>query len=277
MTRKTASQDSAWTDRTRALDRGLQILEEVAGRSSMTLAEISAACGLSPSTATRILRTLELRGFLIRDPDNKAYRIGLKSFEIGSKFLSETRLQETCRLILRKLTAASGQSTTLAILNRADVVYVEAHEATAPLRSTPLIGMRTPAHATASGKCLLAAQWAEGLLEAIGPGPYVGLTERTITAFDALKQELIAVRKNGIAFDHEELHADISSMACPVYDRSGEVIAALAIHALTSQMTSHSDDWSILLRSAAAESSLRLGWRDRYQDAQVKASSLLID
>jgi len=277
MTGRPASQESAWTDRTRALDRGLQILEEIAGRSSMTLVEIAEACGLSPSTATRILKTLELRGFLIRDPDTRAYRIGLKSFEVGSKFLSETRLQETCRLILRKLTAATGQSTTLAILNRADVVYVEAHEATSPLRSTPLIGMRTPAHATASGKCLLAAQWGEGLLEAVGSGPYAGLTDRTITSLEALKQELIAVRKNGIAFDHEELHADISSMACPVHDRSGEVIAALAIHALTSQMTSNSDDWSILLRSAAAESSLRLGWRDKYHDVQAKASSLLID
>lgn len=277
MTRKGPSGAAATEAPTRALDRGLQILEVIAERTTASLAEVSAAADLSPATASRILRTLERRGFVSRDAETRLYRIGLTSFEIGSKFLAETRLQETCRLILRKLTAATGQSTTLAILHRGDIVFVDAHEGTSPLRSTPQIGMRAPAHATASGKCLLSARWAEGILEAIGPGPYAAVTDRTITSYDGLKQELLSIRKNGIALDHEELHPSISCMACPVHDRSGEVIAALAIQAPSPRMTDHADDWSLLLRSAAAESSLRLGWRDRFQDPQFDSSSLLTD
>ena len=165
--------------RTRALDRGLQILEEIAARSSMTLVEISAACDLAPATASRILRTLEMRGFVIRDAESRAYGIGLKTFEIGSRFLFETRLQETCTLILRRLAWATGQSKTLAILHQSDIVYLDAQEGTSPLRSKPQVGMRASAHATASGKCLLAARWSEGLIDAIGVGPYVTMTDRT--------------------------------------------------------------------------------------------------
>lgn len=277
MTEKEGRSGAASEPPTRALDRGLRILEAIAERTTASLAEISSAADLSPATASRILRTLERRGFVSRDAETRLYRIGLTSFEIGSKFLAETRLQETCRLILRKLTAATGQSTTLAILHRADIVYVDAHEGTSPLRSTPQIGMRAPAHATASGKCLLSACWAEGILEAIGPGPYAAVTERTITSYDALKQELLSIRKNGIAFDHEEVHPSISCMACPVHDRSGEVIAALSIQAPAPHMTDHKDDWSLLLRSAAAESSLRLGWRDRFYDPQFQSGSFFTD
>lgn len=262
---------------TRTLDRGLQILEEIADRSPMTLAEISAACALSPATASRILRTLEMRGFVTRDDETRAYRIGLKSFEVGSRFLSGTRLSETCRLILRRLTAATGQSTTLAILHQSDVVYVDAHEGTSPLRSTPQIGMRAPAHATASGKCLLAARWADGLIEAIGRGPYAAMTDRTITTHEALKRELMSVRREGLASDHGELHADISCAACPVRDRSGEVIAAVAIQASTPQMTGNAETWVPALRAAAAESSLRLGWRARGPGAHSPSTSQLID
>ena len=262
---------------TRALDRGLQILEVVARRTSATLAEIAAETDLSPATASRILRTLERRGFVSRDTETKQFRVGLAAFEVGSRFLAETRLQETCRLILRKLTVATEQSTTLAVLHRADIVYLDAHEGTALLRSTPQIGSRAPAHATASGKCLLSARWGEGLVQAIGPGPYAAVTERTITTADRLTQELLTVRKTGIAFDREELHPNISCMACPVHDRAGEVVASVAIQAPTPLMTDHADDWTLLLRSAAAESSLRLGWRDRYQDVRADRTASLTD
>lgn len=263
--------------RTRALDRGLQILEVLADRSPLALGEIAAACELSPATATRILRTLELRGFVARDAESRVYRIGLKAFEVGSRFLSETRLQETCTLILRQLCASTGQSTTLAILHRADIVYLDAYEGSSPLRSTPQVGLRAPAHATASGKCLLAGRWADGLIEAIGEGPYPTMTTRTIASLDALREELAQVRRDGVAFDVEELHADISCMACPVQDRSGEVIAALGIQALSSQMASNRERWTQLLRSAASEASLRLGWRARPQEAQPRSTSQLTD
>ncbi len=262
---------------TRALDRGLRMLEALAEGAPMTLVEVAAMCGLSPATASRILSTLEARGYVVRERDTRAYRIGLTSFEVGSRFLSGTRLSETCTLILRRLTAATGQTTTLAILNRADIVYVDACEGTSPLRSMPQIGMRAPAHASASGKCLLAAMWGDGLSGAVGPGPFEAMTERTITTAETLMRELTTLRRTGVAIEHGELHADISCVACQIRNRTGAVIAAIAIQASASQMTANAEAWVPALQAAAAEASLRLGWRDRVRTADRPSTSQLTD
>jgi IclR family acetate operon transcriptional repressor len=264
--------------RTRALDRGLMILETLATRPQMTLAEIAEACELSPATALRILRTLEMRNFVHRDDESRAFGIGLKAFEVGSRFLSETRLTETCRLILRRLAGATGQSATLAILDRSDIVYVDVHEGSAPLRSTPEMGQRAPAHATAAGKCLLADRWVGKLTEAIGEGPYAAMTPRTITAREALREELATVRRDGLAIEHGELLTDISGAACPVRDRTGEVVAAIALQAPSALMEAQGEDWIGKLRAAAAETSHRLGWRDhRAPPSSTISATPLVD
>jgi len=262
---------------TRALDRGLMILETIAENPPMTLVDIAAACDLSPATTLRILRTLETRSFVSRDPETRAYWIGLKAFEVGARFLSETRLSETVRLILRRLSTATGQSTTLSILAGSDIVLIEVHEGSSSLRSTPEIGMRAPAHATAPGKCLLAEQWSDGLTDAIGVGPYPAVTERTITEREALREELAKVRRDRIATDCGELQPDISSVACAIRDRSGETVAAVAIQAPTTIFDSHVEDWIPLLRAAAAESSHRLGWRERGQNDPGQTIGHMID
>ena len=263
--------------RTRALDRGLMILEILAARAPMTLVEIAEACDLSSATALRILRTLEQRNFVHRDDETRAFGIGLRAFEVGARFLSETRLTETCRMILRRLAGATGQSATLAILDRADIVYVDVHEGTAPLRSTPEVGMRAPAHASAPGKCLLADRWAGKLTEAIGDGPYPALTSRTITEREALRTELATVRNEGLAIEHGEFLTDISGAACPVRDRTGEVVAAMALQAPSALMEAQGADWIARLREAAAESSHRLGWRERPQQPSTPSATPLVD
>ena len=305
--------------RTRALDRRLQILEEIAARSSMTLVEISAACDLSPATASRILRTLEMRGFVIRDAESRAYGIGLKAFRDLGRVRPVARhrltdpedardarlrhprrrepglwhrpqgLRDRLTLPVRDVAAGDLHANpaqagpgdrpihTLAILHQSYIVYLDAQEGTSPLRSKPQVGMRASAHATASGKCLLAARWSEGLIDAIGVGPYVTMTDRTITTLESLKIELAAVRKEGIATDHEELHRGISCLACPVHDRSGEVVAAIGIQAPTSLMTGDAAEWKQLLHAAAVEASLRLGWPVRLQETQPRPTSQLVD
>lgn len=262
---------------TRALDRGLMILETIAERPPLTLVEIATACDMSPATALRILRTLETRAFVSRDPETRAYWIGLKAFEVGTRFLSETRLSETVRLIVRRLSATTGQSAVLAILTGADIVYIDVQEGSSPLRSTPQIGMRAPAHATAVGKCLLAERWSDGLTEAIGPGPYPAATQSTITSRDALREELGRIRREGLAMEHGELQPDISNAACAVRDRSGEAIAAIALQSPTSLMVANAESWTAHLRDAAAESSHRLGWRDRSPHGPGHIKAHMID
>jgi DNA-binding IclR family transcriptional regulator len=263
---------------TRALDRGLLILEAVAATPNMRLAEISEAVDLSPATTLRILETLRERDFVNRDDAAKTYRVGLKALEVGSKFLSETRLQETGRLLLQQLSDQTGQTVTMSILHSASVVFIDVVEGRGALRSTTVVGARVPVHATASGKALIAWKWEASLASILGSEPFDARTDHTITGLDALKSELAAVRQSGVAFDREELNLDITCIAAPVRNRGGEVIAAIAIQGLTRQVSGHETAFCHALRESADEMSQRLGWRPTFLQAQRDAgNSSLVD
>ena len=246
---------------TRTLDRGLRVLELVAERPNRTLGEIAAAVELSPATALRILDTLRARDFVARDEASKTYRVGLRALEVGARFLSETRLQETARILLRRLSEDTGQTVTLAIVEDRSVVYLDVVEGRGALRSSTGVGTRLPAHATASGKVLLAWKWEAGLRRVVGPEPFEARTERTLTRLDALRRELAEVRRTAVAFDREELNLDVTCIAAAVRDRDGGVIAAVGVQGLTRQIDGQEAELAARVRDAAEETSLRLGWR----------------
>jgi DNA-binding IclR family transcriptional regulator len=104
------------------------------------------------------------------------------------------------------------------------------------------------------------------------------MTPRTITAREALREELATVRRDGLAIEHGELLTDISGVACPVRDRTGEVVAAIALQAPSALMEAQGEDWIGKLRAAAAETSHRLGWRDhRAPPSSTISATPLVD
>lgn len=247
---------------TRALDRGLRVLEAVAFRPDATLVEIAEACDLSPSTALRILDTLRSREFVQRTEESRSYSIGVRAFEIGAAFRSETRLRETGAMILQRLVEQTGQTALLAVLDGAASVVIDLREGTGALRSALRIGARYPAHATATGKVLLAAQWGARLTGILGGGPFEALTPQTVTSRPALVQALAAIRAGGVATEHEEHGPGISGLACMVRNVAGEVIAALGLQGPAQAMQASEAAWKPLLVAAGRDLSQRLGWRD---------------
>ena len=225
----------------------------------------------------RSLDTLRARDFVTRDESSKTYRVGLRALEVGSRFLSETRLQETARILLRRLSEDTGQTVTLAILEDRSVVYLDVVEGRGALRSSTGIGMRLPAHATASGKVLLAWRWEAGLRRVVGPEPFEAATERTVTRFDALQRELATVRRTAVAFDREELNLDIGCVAAAVRGRDGEVIAAIGVQGPARQIDGQEAALATRVREAAEETSRRLGWRPVTNPTPPDDDSSLID
>ncbi|MBO6638717.1 MAG: IclR family transcriptional regulator [Roseitalea sp.] len=263
---------------TRALDRGLRILEVLADEPGLPLADIASETDLSPATALRLLDTLRAREFVAHNGADGTYRIGLKAFEVGSRFLAHTRLQETCRPLLQRLAEDTGQTVSLAILEQAEAVYVDSSESNRSIRTTTRVGTRAPAHASASGKVLLAWLWEARVEEIVGTGPYRPLTPNTITDRGVLVEELGDVRQNGIAFDREEFDLGISCLAAPVRDRSGDVVAAISLSSLSSQLAGREAAFASALQQAASDASLRLGWRaPAGGSAHADASLPLVD
>lgn len=260
---------------TRALDRGLRILAIIADTPDLPLVDIAERSELSPATALRLLDTLRAHDFVVQDESGR-YQVGLKAFEIGSRFLSHTRLQEICRPILMRLAEETDQTVSLAILEDADAVYVDSGESQRSIRTATRVGTRTPAHLSASGKVLLAWLWEGRVRELLGTDPLRTTTDNSLASIEDVLQALAAVRASGIAHDREEYELGISCLAAPIRDRSGMIVAAMSVSTLTGQFSTREPDLTKALAEAAHDASRRMGWRGP-QTSKKQSDATLVD
>lgn len=241
----------------------------------MPLVDIAQRSELSPATALRLLDTLRAHDFVVQD-DGGRYRVGLKAFEVGTRFLSHTRMQEVCRPILMRLTEETDQTASLAILEEADAVYVDSGESQRSIRTATRVGTRVPAHLSASGKVLLAWLWEGRVRELLGSEPLRTMTPNSLSSANSVLDTLASVRADGIAYDHEEFELGITCLAAPVRDREGTVVAALSVSTLTGQFAGRRASVTQALRDAARDASSRMGWREPLTGTKP-ADATLID
>jgi IclR family pca regulon transcriptional regulator len=250
-----------------SLERGLAILESFTPeRSVQGVKEIANRLGMSASTTHRYVITLVALGFMEQLP-NRKYRLGLRVTDLGMSVLNSTGLREHAHPSLEALRKQTTFTTSLAVLDGPDIVYVDrAHSLRRGQSRIDLnlrLGSRLPAYCTAIGKVLLAGlpeperreRVSEIKLERRGPN--------TITSKKALFAELDQVGEEGIAVDNEELAPGLIAIAAPVRDYRREVAAAINLAAHTS-MIALSDLASELqphLVATAGQISARLGYR----------------
>ncbi|EWY40695.1 hypothetical protein N825_32735 [Skermanella stibiiresistens SB22] len=264
---------------TRTLERGLTLLSLVARGGDLTLIDISRAASMSPSTALRLLETLRARHFVEKDASTGVYRIAIGAFEIGSSYLRQNGLGEAARAVLSRLSGELRQSTSLAVLDNSDIVYVERAEAEGPLGARARWGERLPAHSTAAGKAMLALSWESRCDEVLGAEPFARVTPRTITGRDALMAELRTIRERRYAVDDEESALGVRCIAAPVLDRDGIARAAISVSMLVAANTPERETQVVnaVLR-AADRLSANLGWTQHaVPRSGIDADSVFID
>jgi IclR family transcriptional regulator, pca regulon regulatory protein len=213
-----------------SLARGLEILTLFTSeQTSLNLAEIVATTNLNKSRAFRILSTLEMLGYLERDATTRCYRPGLKALELGFTALNSLEVAEVAQPYLKALTQVCGETTNLSVRDGAEIIYV-ARIATQQIISVNLQrGSRLPVHCTSMGKAQLIDCTREELLDLLGEGPYRKLTVNTITCPADLMAELDKIRRQGYAVNDEELAMGLRSVASPIRDYGGNVVAAINI------------------------------------------------
>jgi DNA-binding IclR family transcriptional regulator len=193
-------------------DRALRILLEFrAPGETLTVSELTARLGLHRSTTSRLVSTLEARGFLARVP-GEGIGLGPETARLGRLALAGRDLAAIARPVLDELAARTGEAVTLA--ESAGRHFIS---------SRNWVGVRTSPHCCSDGKVLLAF----GALTPPGGG-LERLTKRTITDPDALEDELAAVRKRGFAVARGELEDGLQGLAVPVFE-DGRCVAALCI------------------------------------------------
>lgn len=223
-----------------ALDRGLNLLSVLAKESRASLTDLSLRIGMPPSSAYRLLSTLQKHGFAEFDDATQDWMIGVEAFRIGSAFTQRTNLVEISREPMQELMESTGETANLAISSGGHVVFVSQVETPHPIRAFFPPGARSPMHASGIGKALLAEMSRPDIERLLHTHGLEEFTDRTLTAPDGLFSDLELTRARGWSFDNEERYAGMCCVAAPIYNMFGEAIAGVSVSGPTMRFPLHS-------------------------------------
>ena len=210
------------------LHRGLRILEILGtAKAPMSLSEIARAMDLSRSSAFRLVYTLKQMEFLKDGEQKNTYTLGAKVLNLGFAYLSNQPITTIARPLLAQLRDTTGVSTHLSVLEGHNVLYLGSHQARSGFVSNMVTGKRVEAYATAIGWCLLSGK-SDAELAAFCKGlDMPSITEHTPTSFQTLKARVDQVRTDGFIVSHGFREPGGSSIAVPVWDQAGNVVACV--------------------------------------------------
>jgi len=209
-----------------SLARGLAVIRAFDGdHAALTLSDVARRADITRAAAGRFLRTLEQLGYV--RSDDRLFSLTPRVLELGFSYLSALSIPEIVQPHLERLSREVDESVSAAVLDGGDIVYV-ARVPTRRIMSVRItIGTRFPAFATSMGRVLLAGMPDAGPVLAASDLP--PLTPRTVTDADALQAELDDVRRQGWALVDGELEPGLRSVAVPLHDRRGDVVAAVNV------------------------------------------------
>ncbi|WP_246148437.1 IclR family transcriptional regulator domain-containing protein [Skermanella pratensis] len=213
-----------------ALSRSLDLLECIAAAGDgVGSAELAALTGQPPSTAHRLLKNLEQRGYVAFDEDRGRWFIGVQAFTVGGAFLRRRNHALIARPVMRRLMEESGETVNLAVEDKGEAVILTQVECRKMMRALSQPGTRAPLYCSGVGKALLAALPEEEALAVLKSLPLRRITDRTLTGPDELARDLAATRKRGFAIDDEEHSVGLRCVAAAVHDEHGRPLCALSI------------------------------------------------
>ncbi|MCP2166808.1 IclR family transcriptional regulator domain-containing protein [Goodfellowiella coeruleoviolacea] len=219
-----------------SLARGLAVIRAFnADHPELTLSDVARATGLTRAAARRFLLTLADLGYV--RTDGKLFSLTARVLELGYAYLSSLSLPEVAQPHLEALAAEVRESTSVSVLDGPDVVYVARVPVSRIMTVAINVGTRFPAHATSMGHVLLASLPAAQLESYLDTVELVRLTEHTITSRGALREELARVREQGWSLVDQELDQGLRSVAVPIRDRAGRVLAAVNVSTHASRNT----------------------------------------
>ena len=211
-----------------SLARGLQVIRAFSEfRRNLTISQISQTTGLSRASVRRCLHTLRVLGYV--DEDNKRFFLRPQVLTLGHAYLASTPLAVAAQPYLDEVSRSVRESCSAAILDGDDIVYICRSAETRIMSISLLVGTRLPAYCTAMGQVLLAHLPADQLESYLGRVQLIERTNRTVTSVPKLRKALEKVHDAGFALLDQELEVGLRSIAVPVRDSRGMVVAAINI------------------------------------------------
>ena len=255
-----------------ALSRGLALLEAFsAERPSLTLSELSKAVGLSRSSTYRLVYTLEDMGFLLRDKGSKSYRLGTRILGLGFAYLASQELVELARPHLEALRDRTNCSAHLGVVEGTELIYVVRVPDRKALTSHIRVGSRLAAHATSMGRAILSHLPESEIRRRFAGVPLQAFTSHTATDVESLIALLEADRARGYILSRSAFAEGIASVAAPVRDADGEVVAAINIS--TPEATLKGDELETTLKDAVLDTARTISHWLGYRGGRVAATA----
>jgi DNA-binding IclR family transcriptional regulator len=207
-----------------AVERALTVLDALAGEGELGTNELARRTQINASTVSRLLATLAAGGFVEHVPESGRYRLGLRLLQLGNSVVERLDLRAEARPHLEALVVETGETATLSAPGERDAVTADFAQSRASVQSVAHVGRRSVAHATATGKVLLAFGGVE-----LPKLPLEVFTPRTITDQRALQREIQRVRKRGYAEAVGEREEELNAIAAPVFEARGSLAAILGV------------------------------------------------
>src|ERR1700732_3774650 len=212
-----------------SLARGLAVIQAFSmEKPQQTISQLSIKTGLSRAAVRRCLYTLSKLGFAGSD-DSRHFFLQPRILSLGHSYISSMPLAASAQPVMRHLSEILHESCSIATLDGVDVVYVARANVTRIMSIDLVVGSRLPAFCTSMGRVLLANLPPAELESFFERVRFTSFTERTISSAEKLRQALRLVLRNGYSLVDQELEIGLRSMAVPIRNPNGKVVAALKV------------------------------------------------
>lgn len=212
-----------------SLRKAITVLNCFTQTPKLGVTQISNMLGLNKSNVYNILSTYEAMGYLERDHETGKYQLGLGIFTLSRALGDSFSITKVAQPYMQELANLTNERVYLGVPHEDEVVYLEAfYPADKMSLMRSLLGERAKMYCTGIGKAML-AYLPEERIEEYSNRPLEAFTENTVTDSKILKEELAWIRKNGYAIDRMEHEFGIKCIGAPIFDKSGEICAAISI------------------------------------------------
>ena len=218
------------SDQVQSLVRALTIVNRLAAADEgVTLTEVAQQVGLSPSTAHRLLTTLEQERYVHFDAERRLWSVGVQAFVAGNAFLKTRSLVASARPQMRALMEESEETVNLAVEDQFEAIYLSQVECRQMMRAFARPGARVPLHCSSVGKALLSAMPDSELSRILHRRGLPRVTVKTITTTTTLRDDLIRTRERGYAIDDEENAVGLRCIAAVIFNENAAAVAAISV------------------------------------------------
>lgn len=247
-----------------SVDRAITVLEILARSGASSVSDLARRLDVHKSSVSRLLATLERRGIVEQETGGGRYGLGAGIVRLARSARDQSDVVAVARPVARpvaeRLSRLTGETVNVSVIEGNEVVNIEEVNLSDSVLGVSWLGSHTQLHNTANGKVFLAHMSparANGLLRA----ELTSATDRTVTDPKLLRAQLELIREQGHAWQREELEPGLTAVAAPIFDASGDTLAALSVAGPSFRLTPDREgELTELTKNAAADVSRKLGW-----------------